>query len=169
MQEVGLGGTAAAGDEPDTHRQLAQGTSGVGTQQSLRLEACEQLGTRYLELAQRVGGVDGGHAQLQLAPRCEPVDPAPDTDLGAISHPHRAARGGERPVDSRFVASREHHVDAGTRAVLALLDQREVDVPGCRARDVADLAPHPHLVGEARSQHTPDRVGQLADRQGRLR
>ncbi len=59
VQEVGFGCTAPAGDEPDPQWQLGQGTAGIGAQQPLCVEARQQLGPRHLELAQRVGGVDG--------------------------------------------------------------------------------------------------------------
>ena len=46
--------------------------------------------------------------------------------------------------------------------------EREVDVARLRAREVADLAPHPDLVPEGGPQGVADGIGQLGDREGGL-
>ena len=76
-------------------------------------------------------------------------------------------------VRARFTATllarRQHHRQARPCRRRAVLDEREVHVPGGGAGQVVDLAPHPHLVAERGPQGVADGVGQLGDREGRLR
>ena len=141
------------------------GQRGVGARAGPRPSSRgEQLGLGPAQLAERVGRVDRGHPQLELAAGRVPVEPAPDPHLGAVGHPHAAAGPGEGGVHRALVAGRQHHAEQALPLV-AGLDEREVDVARAGPGQVADLAPHPHLVAERGPQRVADAVGQLGDRQ----
>ena len=100
VEEVGLRRAALAGDEPDPQRAASgSGQPALARRSPSSSSRREQLGPGDLELAQRVGGVDGGHPQLELPAGPVPVEPAPDPHLGAVGHPHAAAGRGEGGVD----------------------------------------------------------------------
>ena len=77
------------------------------------------------EAAQRVGGVDSRHAQVDLATRFVELDPAPDAHLEAVLEPHAVL--GEMALDG--LGDRSEQRDPQRDAFVAdALDQVEVEV-----------------------------------------
>ena len=159
-QHVAVGGAADAGDEADPQRQGRHRQAGLGPQQPLGRQRLEQHLAPLGQAPEREGGVDGEHAQADLALAARTTDLAADPDLGAVGHAHGVAGRRERPVDPLAVSAKS---TTGSEQPSPTSD--EVDVPVGRALEVVDLAPHPQRGRELAADGPLDPAADLGDRE----
>ena len=146
VEEVGLGGRALAGDQPDPQRREWEGVGGVGAEQPLAPEPGQQLGTGQLELAERVRRVDRRHPELELGQRRDQYPGGLDVGVGVGEQ--LAGRVTLVPLHG------EREVLAGDRAAAVRLHAVLHDAGAEPAGDDADRAQHEHLaLGQLRVQH----------------
>ena len=145
----------AAGDQADPQRQRAG--RGRAACRASRPSPSSRRSSRSRSAASRPSVKAGSMSDIcscRRPPRSYQVDPAPDPHLGAVGHAHPAAGVGQPGVDPAAGGVEQHDRQAGERrpaevAVGRGLDQVEPDGAAPPAGvEVADLAPHPQLVGE---------------------
>ncbi len=159
VHEVGVRRALAARHDADAEWHRSEHQAAVSFEQALAREEADEPVAILGKAAQRVGGVDSGHAQVDLAPRFVELDPAPDAHLEAVLEPHAVL--GEMALDG--FGDRAEQRDPQRHAFVAhALDEVEVEVARRRAAERVDLAADPHLLGKALAHGRTDRPRELA-------